>query len=70
MLYREHPYVTALNLNRLGERDIAALIDRVAGNKPLAASVREDIIESELIPAAWTQRAPTPRLNAVSRVLT
>ena len=39
------PYVTALNLNRLGERDIAAMIDRVAGNKPLAASVREDIIE-------------------------
>src|SRR5262249_19617847 len=26
------PYVTALNLNRLGEREIAAMIDRVTGN--------------------------------------
>ena len=29
------PYVTALNINRLGEREIAALIDRVTGNKLL-----------------------------------
>ena len=29
------PHVTALTLNRLGEREIAAIIDRVAGNKPL-----------------------------------
>ena len=29
------PYVTALNLNRLGEREIAAIIDRVTGNKAL-----------------------------------
>ena len=29
------PYVTALTLNRLGEREIAAMIDRVTGNKPL-----------------------------------
>ena len=27
------PHVTALNLNRLGEREIAAMIDRVTGNK-------------------------------------
>ena len=39
------PYVTALTLNRLGEREIAAMIDRVTGNKPLPASVRQDIIE-------------------------
>ena len=39
------PYVTALSLNRLGEREIAAMIDRVAGNKPLPGSVRHDIIE-------------------------
>ena len=39
------PYVTALSLNRLGEREIAAIIDRVAGNKPLPANVRQDIIE-------------------------
>ena len=29
------PHVTALTLNRLGEREIAAMIDRVTGNKPL-----------------------------------
>jgi class 3 adenylate cyclase/tRNA A37 threonylcarbamoyladenosine biosynthesis protein TsaE len=39
------PHVTALTLNRLAERDIGALIDRVVGNKPLPASVRHDIIE-------------------------
>jgi predicted ATPase len=39
------PYVSALSLNRLGKREIAAIIERVAGNKPLPASVRQDIIE-------------------------
>ena len=39
------PYVTALNLNRLGEREIAAMIDRVAGNMALPESIRQDIIE-------------------------
>ena len=41
----ERPYVTALTLNRLGEREIAAMIDGVIGNKPLPANVRHDIIE-------------------------
>ena len=39
------PYVTALTINRLGERDIAAMIDRVTGNNPLSASIRRDILE-------------------------
>ena len=39
------PHVTALILNRLGEREIAAIIDGVIGNKPLSACVRQDIIE-------------------------
>ena len=39
------PHVTALTLNRLGEREIAAMIDRVTGNKPLPANIRQDIIE-------------------------
>jgi predicted ATPase len=39
------PHVTTLTLNRLGEREIATMIDRVVGNKPLAASIRQDIIE-------------------------
>jgi hypothetical protein len=40
------PYVTVLNLNRLGEREIAAMIDRVTGNKAMPASIfRQDIIE-------------------------
>ena len=39
------PYVTALSLNRLGEREIAAMIDRVTGNKLLPESIRQDIVE-------------------------
>jgi predicted ATPase len=39
------PHVTALTLNRLAEREIAAMIDGVTGNKPLPANIRQDIIE-------------------------
>ena len=39
------PHVTALTLNRLREREIDAMIDRVVGNKPLPANIRQDIIE-------------------------
>jgi class 3 adenylate cyclase len=39
------PHVTAVTVNRLGEREIAALINRVAGNKALSANIRHDIIE-------------------------
>ena len=39
------PHVTALTLNRLGEGEIAALIDGVTGNKPLPAHIRRDIVE-------------------------
>jgi predicted ATPase len=44
-LWLGRSYVTALILNRLGERDINLMIDRVVGNKLLPANVREDIIE-------------------------
>jgi class 3 adenylate cyclase/tetratricopeptide (TPR) repeat protein len=39
------PHVTTLTLNRLGEREIAALINGVTGNKPLPAKIRIDIVE-------------------------
>ena len=39
------PYVTALNINRLGEREIAAMIHRVSGDKSLPESIRQEIIE-------------------------
>ena len=39
------PHVTALTVNRLGEREIAAMIDGVTGNKALPAGIRQDIIE-------------------------
>src|SRR5499427_4452620 len=39
------PYVTALIVNRLAEHEAGAIIDRIAGNKPLSASIRQDIIE-------------------------
>jgi class 3 adenylate cyclase/predicted ATPase len=39
------PHVTALTLTRLRAREVAALIDRVAGLRPLAESIRQDIVE-------------------------
>jgi class 3 adenylate cyclase/tRNA A37 threonylcarbamoyladenosine biosynthesis protein TsaE len=39
------PHVTALTINRLSERDISAMIDRVVGDKLLPANIRKDIIE-------------------------
>jgi predicted ATPase len=44
-LWIGRPHVTALFLTRLTRREIDAMIDRVIGNKPLPASVRQDIIE-------------------------
>jgi predicted ATPase len=39
------PSVTFLAINRLGERDIGAMIDAVIGNKLLPTNIRQDIIE-------------------------
>jgi class 3 adenylate cyclase len=39
------PHVTALTINRLTEREVSTIIDRIVGNKPLSASIRQDIIE-------------------------
>jgi predicted ATPase len=39
------PHVTALTINRLTPRDVEAMIDRVAGNKPMPVNVRRAIIE-------------------------
>ena len=39
------PHVTALTINRLAQRNIAAMIDHIAGNKLLTADIRQDIIE-------------------------
>ena len=39
------PHVTLLTLNRLGPREVMALIDRMAGNRPLASNIRQDIVE-------------------------
>ena len=39
------PYVTTLTLSRLAQREIATLINGVAGDKSLPATVRQDIIE-------------------------
>jgi class 3 adenylate cyclase/predicted ATPase len=41
----EQAHVTALALNRLAPRDVDAMIDRIAGDNPLPATVRQDIIE-------------------------
>jgi predicted ATPase len=39
------PQVTSLTINRLGQREIGAMIDRVTGNKPLPANIRQDILD-------------------------
>jgi predicted ATPase len=39
------PYITALGLNHLAEREIIAMIARVTGNNALPESIRQDIIE-------------------------
>jgi predicted ATPase len=39
------PHVTMLTINRLTERDVTAMIDRVVGNKALPAHIRQDIVE-------------------------
>jgi predicted ATPase len=39
------PHVTFLSINRLAQRDVDVMIDRVIGNKSLPASIRKDIIE-------------------------
>jgi predicted ATPase len=39
------PYVTALTINRLTQRDIDAMLDHLLGNKGLPASIRQDIID-------------------------
>jgi class 3 adenylate cyclase len=39
------PYVTALTINRLGQREVDAMIDNVVGNKGLPASIRQEVID-------------------------
>jgi predicted ATPase len=39
------PYVTALTINRLAEREVGAMIDRLVGNKLIPANIRQDNIE-------------------------
>jgi predicted ATPase len=39
------PHVTALTINRLAQREVEAMIDRVVGNKLLPARMRQDVIE-------------------------
>jgi class 3 adenylate cyclase/tetratricopeptide (TPR) repeat protein len=39
------PHVTALTINRLGRRDIDAIIDRIVGNKLLPPDLREEMID-------------------------
>ena len=39
------PYVTTLTINRLAERDVVTIIDRVVGNSPLPEGIKQDIIE-------------------------
>ena len=40
-----HPHVTALTINRLGQREVDAMIGQVVGIKVLPADIRRDIVE-------------------------
>ena len=39
------PHVTTSTINRLGNREVSAMINRMIGNKPLPASIKQDIID-------------------------
>jgi class 3 adenylate cyclase/predicted ATPase len=39
------PHVTSITVNRLGRREIDAIIDRIVGNRVLPPGVREDMID-------------------------
>jgi class 3 adenylate cyclase/predicted ATPase len=39
------PHVAAVTINRLGRRDIDAIIDRLVGNKFLSPGIRDDLID-------------------------
>jgi class 3 adenylate cyclase/predicted ATPase len=39
------PHVTVVTLDRLAPGEVMALVDRVAGDKPLAANIRQNIVE-------------------------
>src|SRR5262245_14137913 len=41
----ERPYVTALTINRLAQREVGAIIEHLVGDKVLPASMRQDIVE-------------------------
>jgi class 3 adenylate cyclase/predicted ATPase len=39
------PYVTAMYINRLAEREVSTMIDRIVGNEFISEDMRQDIIE-------------------------
>src|SRR5262249_58598077 len=39
------PHVTALAINRLAQREVGAMIDRLVGDKVLPEGIRQDIVE-------------------------
>ncbi|MBR0697827.1 AAA family ATPase [Bradyrhizobium lablabi] len=60
-------HVTAVTMNRLGQREVDALIDQVVGNKALPANIRQDIIErTDGIPL-FVEEMTTAVLEAVNQ---
>jgi hypothetical protein len=57
------PPATTLAINRLAQREVDALIDRVMGNNPLPANIRQDIAER-----ADVHRRPASRKGLVTVV--
>ena len=68
-------HVSALTLNRMAEREVGAIIDRVVGNKPLPSNIRQDIIErtdgvplfvEEMTKAVCLTSAPLGRIEVIA----
>ena len=43
-IFRDHPIVTRLALNRLGREDVARIVDRITGGKTLPANLVDEIV--------------------------
>src|SRR6516165_8709935 len=55
---RSEPHVTSLTINRLTRVEVEGLIDRVAGNKPLACSLPVTRFTSAAISFAQERASP------------
>ncbi len=70
------PHVTALTINRLAQSEVGTMIDRLVGDKPIPASLRQDILErtdgiplfvEEMTRPCWRQKPRAKRGGLLPR---